>query len=255
MVKISGVIITFNEEKKIEQCLKSLFTVCDEIVVLDSLSTDKTEEICSRYAVRFVKQKFLGYIEQKNHALTFASNNLVLSLDADECLSETLQKSIEQIKKNHTASAYSMNRLTRYCDKWIYHSGWYPDVKIRLFDKTKAQWGGTNPHDKIILSEKTSVQHLKGDLLHYSIDSIEQHIQQATKFGIIAAKSKFSKGQSSNRFKTLLHTAGRFLKTYILKAGFLDGYYGWLIAKYSAKSVYLRYSLLEHRNHEKLKSL
>lgn len=255
MVKISGVIITFNEEKKIEQCLKSLLTVCDEIVVLDSLSTDKTEEICSRYAVKFVKQKFLGYIEQKNHALNFASNNLVLSLDADECLSETLQKSIEQIKNNHTASAYSMNRLTRYCDKWIYHSGWYPDVKIRLFDKTKAQWGGTNPHDKIILSEKTTVQHLKGDLLHYSIDSIEQHMQQATKFGIIAAKSKFSKGQSSNRFKTLLHTAGRFLKTYILKAGFLDGYYGWLIAKYSAKSVYLRYSLLEHRNHEKLKSL
>ena len=255
MVKISGVIITFNEEKKIEQCLKSLLPVCDEIVVLDSLSTDKTEEICSRYEVRFIKQKFLGYIEQKNHALTFASNNLVLSLDADECLSESLQKSIEQIKNNQTTTAYSMNRLTRYCDKWIYHSGWYPDVKVRLFDKTKAQWGGTNPHDKIILSERTSVQHLKGDLLHYSIDSIEQHIQQATKFGIIAAKAKFAKGQSSNRFKTLLHTSGRFLKTYILKAGFLDGYYGWLIAKYSAKSVYLRYSLLEPRNHEKLNSL
>lgn len=141
MTAISGVIITFNEEKKIEQCLKSILPVVDEIVVLDSLSTDRTEEICAAYGVRFVRQKFLGYIEQKNHALLLATHNLVLSLDADECLSEELAKSILEIKQQNTHDGYTMNRLTRYCDKWIHHSGWYPDTKLRLFDKTKGAWG------------------------------------------------------------------------------------------------------------------
>lgn len=253
MTAISGVIITFNEEKKIEQCLKSILPVVDEIVVLDSLSTDRTEEICAAYGVRFVKQKFLGYIEQKNHALSLATHHLVLSLDADECLSDELAKSILEIKQNHTHDGYTMNRLTRYCDKWIRHSGWYPDTKLRLFDKTKGAWGGTNPHDKIIMQNGCKTKHLRGDLLHYSIDSIEQHEEQATKFAIISAKAKYHRNETSNRMKTLLHAAVRFLKTYIVKAGFLDGYYGWLIAKYSAKSVYLRYSLLEKRNFSKLK--
>jgi glycosyltransferase involved in cell wall biosynthesis len=255
MTHISGVVITFNEEKKIANCLKSLLPVCDEIIVLDSLSTDGTEDICKNLGVRFIQQPFLGYIEQKNYALSFATNNMVLSLDADECLSEALQQSILAVKRNMDADGYTMNRLTRYCDKWIYHCGWYPDIKLRLFNKTKAHWGGTNPHDKIMMAAGSKQLHLKGDILHYSIDSVEQHVQQATRFSIISAKAKYQKGETSNRLKTLLHALGRFFKTFFLKAGFLDGYYGWLIAKHSAQGVYLRYSLLEPRNHQKLHSL
>ncbi|MBS1764460.1 MAG: glycosyltransferase family 2 protein [Bacteroidetes bacterium] len=252
MTAISGVIITFNEEKKIEQCLKSILPVVDEIVVLDSLSTDRTEEICAKYGVRFIKQKFLGYIEQKNHALSLATHNLVLSLDADECLSDELAQSILAVKQNHTHDGYTMNRLTRYIDKWIYHSGWYPDTKLRLFDKTKGMWGGTNPHDKIVMQQGCTIKPLNGDLLHYSYDSLQQHREQARRFAIIGASAKFKRNESSTFLKTLLHAAGCFFKTYIIKAGFLDGYYGWIIAVYSTRSVYMRYSLLEKRNLSKL---
>ena len=149
-MNLSVVIITFNEEKNIERCLKSVAPIADEIVVVDSLSTDTTKDLCSKYNVRFISQAFLGYIEQKNFALQQASNNDVLSLDADEELSDELCRSIRSAKENNFPfDAYSMNRCSSFCGKWIKHGSWYPDKKTRLLDKTKGKWAGINPHDKL----------------------------------------------------------------------------------------------------------
>ena len=141
-VKLSVVIITKNEDKNIGRCIESVQNIADEIVVIDSFSTDKTEEICKKHQVVFIKHAFEGHIEQKNFALTCAKYKHVLSLDADEALSEELQKSIVQAKADFSKDGYFLNRMTNYCGKWIKHSGWYPDRKLRLFDKTKGQWGG-----------------------------------------------------------------------------------------------------------------
>ena len=147
MTPISVVIITLNEEKNIGRCIVSVLDIADEIVVLDSLSTDKTKEICLNYPVKFFEQPFLGYIEQKNKALEFSTYPHVLSLDADEEISAELKKSIQKVKENGVGDGYYFNRLTNYCGKWIKHTDWYPDQKLRLFDKRKGQWSGTNPHD------------------------------------------------------------------------------------------------------------
>ena len=138
MPEISVVIITFNEEKNIGRCLESVKKVADEIVVLDSFSTDKTEQICATFGVKFFRHVFDGHIEQKNRAITYAAFPLVFSIDADEVLSETLIASILEVKKNNTKDGWYMNRLTNYCGKWIRHSGWYPDRKLRLFNSHKG---------------------------------------------------------------------------------------------------------------------
>ena len=161
MIKLSVVIIAFNEEKNIERCLKSVLNIADEIVVIDSGSTDRTVELSKTYNAIIVTQDFLGHIEQKNFALTHAKYDFCLSLDADEALSKELEKSIIQVKEQDIVSAYSMNRLTNYCGKWIKHCGWYPDVKLRLWNKNEGQWSGTNPHDKFVMNDGAKVQHIK----------------------------------------------------------------------------------------------
>jgi len=174
MIKLSAVIITFNEERNIGRCLESLRGVVDDIVVVDSFSTDKTEAICLEHGARFVKHAFAGHIEQKNWAITQALYPHVLSLDADEALSDVLKQSILNAKANFNKQGYYMNRLTNYCGQWIRHSDWYPDRKLRLWDARKGSWGGTNPHDKysLLAGDKES-DWLKGDLLHYSYYTVE----------------------------------------------------------------------------------
>lgn len=141
-IKLSAVIITYNEEDNIERCLESLEKTADEILVVDSFSSDRTAEICKSKGVEFIQHSFEGHIEQKNYALSRASNDYVLSLDADEALSDKLIQSIRAAKQNWSTNGYSVNRLTNYCGKWIRHCGWYPDKKIRLWDKRKGTWGG-----------------------------------------------------------------------------------------------------------------
>ena len=163
-VELSAVIITFNEERNIRRCIESVLEVVDEIVVVDSFSTDKTKTICQEYNVRFIEHPFEGYIEQKNWAKSQATHNCILSLDADEALDGRLKESILKIKSDWKY-AYKMNRLTNYCGKWIHHSGWYPDTKLRLFDRREGDWGGINPHDKFIVKNSEKVKHLEGDIL------------------------------------------------------------------------------------------
>jgi glycosyltransferase involved in cell wall biosynthesis len=243
MAKLSATIITFNEEKKIGRCLQSLKGVVDEIVVVDSLSTDKTKEICNSFQVVFIENPFPGYIEQKNFALSKATHNHVLSLDADEYLSEELANSIlKEKEKNFPSDGYTMNRYNFYCGKWVRHGTYYPDRKLRLLNTQKGKWGGQNPHDKIIMQEGASLQQLKGDLCHYTYQSIEEHNKQTDRFSTIAAKALFDKGKSGSYIKLLVNPAWAFLKGYIIKLGFLDGFAGYMIARFTAIQSFLKNS-------------
>jgi len=244
MTPVSAVIITFNEEKNIGRCLDSLDGVVDDVVVVDSYSTDATEEICKAKGVRFVQHPFEGYIEQKNFALTQAEFPHVLSLDADEALSEELMESVLEAKKNWAKDGYEMNRLTNYCGKWIRHTGWYPDRKLRLFDKRKARWAGRNPHDRCELDAGSTTGRLHGDLLHYSFYTIDQHIDTVNKFSSIKAQVMFEQGKKPTPLNFIVNPAFRFFRDFILKGGFRDGFYGYLIARNSAHGIFLKYAKL-----------
>lgn len=246
-VKLSGVVITFNEEINIARCLDSLKNVVDEIIVVDSYSTDKTAEICRSYGVNFIQNEFKGHIEQKNFAIQKASYDHVLSLDADEVLSLPLQESILKFKDTDQLNgAFQVSRLTSYCGSWIRHCGWYPDRKIRLWDRRQGAWGGVNPHDKVILDASVQLSLLKGDLLHYSYPTIESHVRQLDKFSSIAAVEKFKRGKKVNVLvHIILYPFFIFLKTYFLKGGILDGYYGFIISINNAYYRFLKYIKLK----------
>ncbi len=248
MISVSGVIITFNEEKNIDRCLESLKGVVDEIIVVDSYSTDKTLEICARHGAKVVQHPFEGYREQKNYAVTQASHRYVLSLDADEALSEPLKKSIAKAREDWLADGYEMRRLTNYCGKWIKHCGWYPDIKLRLFDSEKGHWGGENPHDKYLLDDGTSKQLLDGEILHYSFYTIAQHMDTVNKFSTIKAERMHRAGKKVSLLNYFVNPCFRFFRDYFLKLGFRDGFYGFVICKNSAYSVFLKYVKLQALN-------
>ncbi len=252
--KISATIICFNEEDKIGKCLDSLQGVADEIIVVDSFSTDKTKEICLTYSnVQFFENPFEGHIEQKNYALTLCNHEYILSLDADEALSSKLRESILKVKPDLSLDAYKFNRLTAYNDFWVKHCGWYPDTKLRLIKKNTASWQGKNPHDILIPKNQTEVGFLNGDLLHYSYDSITDHVNQTNKFTTIAAKAAYESGTRSGLFKILTRPPLKFLKDYFLKGGFLDGRYGLIICTINALSAFLKYSKIKEL--QELKSI
>ena len=242
MPQISVVIITYNEERNIARCLESVASVADEIVVLDSFSKDRTKEICASYGVKFHEHAFDGHIQQKNRAITYATHPYILSLDADEALDDTLKKSILDAKANWTHDGYYMNRLTNYCGHWVRHCNWYPDTKLRLWDSRKGSWTGINPHDKYELKEgDRNTKHLKGDILHYSYYSVEDHYKQVEYFTNIASKAFVEAGKKAPLYKLLLNPLAKFMDHYVLHLGFLDGKAGYLISKISAYATYLKY--------------
>ena len=252
MTKLSVVIITFNEEKNIARCLGSIESIADDIVVVDSFSTDQTKQICSQFKVRFIQHKFEGHIEQKNWALKQVKYPHVLSLDADEALTEPLQTAVKSIKKNWTADGYTMNRLTNYCGQWIKHCGWYPDKKLRLWDSRLGTWGGTNPHDQVNMKKGTRITHLKHDILHYSFYTMDQHLKQIDFFTDISAKAAYIQGEHSSNFKIVYKSIFKFFRDYILKLGFLDGYYGFVVCKNSAYAKKMKYRKLKELNKRKI---
>lgn len=243
--QLSAVIITYNEERNIARCINSVLAVADEIIVVDSFSTDKTEEICNTYKnLTFIKHKFDGHIEQKNYALAQARYDYVLSLDADEELSTQLIEQIKMLKLNFQQDAYRFNRLTNFCGHWVRHCGWYPDKKIRLWNKKKGNWGGENPHDKVIMQDKTAIKNLNHNILHYSFNNIDEHLKQIEYFTTISSKAAFKKQKKSNWVKIYYKTIFKFFRDYFLKLGFLDGKYGFIICKNSAYAKYLKYKKL-----------
>lgn len=251
MNKLSLVLITFNEESNIEKCLQSVINVVDEIIVVDSFSTDNTKIICQKFNVRFFERKWEGYSKAKNFGNEQASSEYILSLDADEVLSENLKNSILKVK-NNLNSAYSFNRLTNYAGKWIKNCGWYPDKKIRIFPKTKARWEGDFVHEVLVLDKDLVVNHLTGDLFHFSFKSIDDHKQRSEKYAELHAKSMLEKGVRFSFIKQLISPLARFIKDYFIKTGFLDGKAGFTICLISAKAVFLKYK--KYRNYKRRNS-
>lgn len=244
MCKLSVAIITFNEESCIESCIQSVSAIADEIIVLDSFSTDKTVELAKGKGAVVFQQKFAGYTEQKQSAVERCNNDYVLALDADEQLSPTLLAAIQSVKKNgFDAEAYVVNRLNFVGKRAVKTCGWYPDKKIRLWDRKKGAWGGQNPHDKVVMQRGVQAVQLDGDLLHFTYATVEDLVKQADKFAHVAAHELKRRNSIYLFFKLVFSAPIRFLKTYILKKGFEDGRLGWLICFHQTREVYLKYFL------------
>lgn len=248
MIKISAVIITFNEERNIKRCLESLKGIADEIVVVDSYSTDRTPEICEMYDVKFIQNPFTDFAAQKNFANSHTNHKFILSLDADESLSKKLRTSILNWKESGNHDAIKINRSNNYCGKWIKYSGWYPDSKYRLFDKTKARWTGEKVHEYLEVDEDAQKGKIEGDILHYSVYTIEQHIATINKYSTLKAEINFEKKKNTSYFKIILGPRIKFFKIFILKGGFRDGWSGYLIAKNSSYSDFLKHAKLRQLN-------
>ena len=245
MLKLSGVIITYNEERNIEKCLKSLVDVVDEIVVVDSFSTDATKSICERFNVRFIEQKFLGYVDQKNFALAQTTFDHVVSLDGDEALSEALQKSILNLKTNWEFGGYYANRYNNFCGQWIKYSDWYPNKKLRVFDKTQAKWVGYKIHETVQLNNpEAATGYLKGDILHYTYQTYQEMDAKTDYFSSISAEAYFDKGKKASVFTLIFNPIWAFIKSYVLRLGFLDGKNGFRICYQTGKITYLKYAKL-----------
>ena len=244
MELLSVVIITYNEEKNIGRCLDSVKDVADEIIVLDSYSTDATVQIAESKGATVYRQKFAGYISQKNKALELATHSYVLSLDADEALDETLRTSILKAKEGFAFRAYKMNRCANYRGSFIRHGSWYPEAKVRLFDRRFLRWGGFDPHDRVIVPSNVAVCPLKGDLLHYICESVDEHKKRNDNFSTIAARSLYRLGKKTNWLKILASPTWSFLYAYLFRAGFLNGYNGLMIAYHQARYHFLKYAKL-----------
>jgi len=243
MPRISAVIITLNEERNIGRCIDSLSGIADEILVIDSGSEDKTAAICDAKGVRFHFNKWEGYLEQKNIGNNLAQNPWILSLDADEALSDELRNAILAIKEDPAADGYEMNRLTNYCGKWIRHCGWYPDRKLRLFHREKFQWGGERIHESLLKTDvNAKTERLQGDLLHYSYYNISEHISQANHFTNLTAELAVDEGKKAYLLKIIFSPVVKFIRDYIIKLGFLDGYYGYIVCRISAQATFMKYS-------------
>ena len=242
MIKLSGVVIAYNEEDKIERCLQSLSSVVDEIVVVDSLSTDDTKSICLKYGVKFIEQQFLGYAQQKNFALQQASHDHIVSLDADEALSEELQRSILQVKSNWKYDGYSCKRLNYFCGQWIKHTTWYPDRKLRVFDRRRAKWKGHLVHENVSLMDTDAkTGYLNGDILHFNYQTYSEFNLQVEKFSSLSAQSYFELGKKASIHKIVLNPLWAFFQSYIVKLGFLDGLNGLIISVQTANIRFLKY--------------
>ncbi len=243
MVKLSVVVITLNEERNLDRCLKSVKEVADEIIVVDSHSTDKTESIALSNGARVVQRSFDGYAEQKNFATEQASNDWILSLDADEELTPELIACIKRVKEHPTFNLYYVPRLTNYCGKWIKHCGWYPDKQGRFYNRSKGSWVTKKVHEYWSLkdtSAKTGLLH--GDLLHYSFSSISDHVKKIEKYSELAAREAVEQGRMAGFVKIRISPKWHFINEYLFKLGFLDGFHGYVICRLSSYATFIKYS-------------
>lgn len=243
-MKITATIITFNEERNVARVIESL-RCCDEILVLDSGSNDRTPEIATKLGARVEEASWHGYAAQKNIATELASHDWILSLDADESLSEALEAEIWQIKKSGPAfDGYTVPRLAQYLGRWILHSGWYPDRKVRLFDRRKAKWIGDFVHESVAVQGR--VGHLQSNLLHFTCNSLSEHLRTMDGYTTLAAQEIVARGKTPGMIELLFDPPWTFLRTYLLKRGFLDGAEGLAIAYMAAFYNFVKYSKARH---------
>ncbi len=248
--KLSAVVITFNEERNIARCIESLLPIADEIVVLDSFSSDNTQTICEKYPVRFVQHAWQGYAASKNYANSLVMHDFIFSVDADEAPDEKLQQAILREKQTGFRGRYAVNRLTNYCGHWIRHSGWYPDIKTRIFDRRVTHWTGEFVHETLVHTDPADETILEGHLLHYSYYSFRDHRARADKYSALTAQKMHAAGKKASVLKPWLSAIGRFIAMYVIKKGFLDGKMGWKIAQISAASNVYKYRELRRLNRE-----
>lgn len=239
-MKISAAIITYNEERNIARAIESL-RCCDEVVVIDSGSNDRTVELAQNHGARVVETHWRGYAAQKNFASEACLHDWVLSIDADEALSEALEGEIWQLKKNGPEfDGYTMPRLAQYLGKWILHSGWYPDRKVRLFDRRRAQWVGDYVHESVVV--KGAVGHLETNLLHYTCSSLSEHLKTLDRYTTLAAEQIVSQRKQVGWRNLALDPAWTFFRAYVLQRGFLDGPEGLAIAYMAGIYTFLKYA-------------
>jgi glycosyltransferase involved in cell wall biosynthesis len=239
-MKISATIITANEERNVARAIESL-RCCDEIVVVDSGSTDRTVEIAEKLGARVIDTVWRGYAAQKNFATEQASHDWVLSIDADEALSEALEGEIWQLKKTGPSfDAYTMPRLAQYLGRWILHSGWYPDRKVRLYDRRKACWEGDFVHESVRVTGR--IGHLSANLLHFTCSSLTEHMKTMEAYTTLAAQQFVSLGGKVGYRHLLWNPLWTFFKTYVLQRGFLDGFEGLAIAYMASLYNFLKFA-------------
>jgi glycosyltransferase involved in cell wall biosynthesis len=242
MEKLSVVVITFNEQNNIGKCIDSVAGLADEVIVVDSFSQDHTAQVVREKGARLFQQTFSGYGAQKNTGARHASFNHILFLDADECPDEKLCKSIRAEKEmGFPWEGYSMNRLNNYCGKWIRHGSWYPDKKLRLIDRQKGQWNDLLVHETIEMQPASRIRHLSGNLLHDAYQRIEDQISKNNHYSALSAQLLFSRGSRTGLFKILANPFWAFFSGYVLRLGFLDGYYGFVVAVNIAHLSFLKH--------------
>ena len=239
-MKISATIITLNEERNVARAIESL-RCADEILIVDSGSTDRTMEIAENLGARVVESGWPGYANQKNFAADRASHDWILSIDADESISEGLEAEILELKKRGPRhDAYTMPRMAKYLGRWIRHSGWYPDRKVRLYHRGKATWVGKFVHESVKV--EGGVGHLESNLLHFTCDSLSEHLRTLDRYTTLAAQQLLESGEPFGFARILLSPPWTFFRTYVLKLGFLDGLEGLAIATMAAFYNFVKYA-------------
>jgi glycosyltransferase involved in cell wall biosynthesis len=251
MPTLSAILITRNEEANLEDCLASLDGLATQIVVVDTQSTDRTLAIAQRYgALISSPPDWPGFGPQKNRALDLASEDWVLSLDADERLTSELRAEIKSVLDKPQTDCYAIPRLSWYCGRFMRHSGWTPDYVDRLFKRGSARFSTDLVHERLI--PKGPVLKLKNQVLHYSFMNHTQVQEKMERYSTASAQQAFAKGKTASPLKAILHGAWSFFRTYILRAGFLDGPQGFSLACSNAQGTYLRYMKLWRLNQTKV---
>jgi len=244
MAKISAVIITYNEERNIQRCLEGL-RWADEIVVVDSFSQDRTKEIASSFTDKIFDLEWQGFGKQKEFARTKATCDWVLSIDADEVVSEKLQKEIQDaINRNDSPDGYYIPRLSNFLGRWMRHSGWYPDYVLRLFKKDRARFDDSLVHEKLILEGKAGF--LKNEILHYTDPDITHYLSKMDRYTTLSAQELLAERKNITLFDLLFRPVAIFFKMYLFKSGFLDGWQGFVLACLSSFHVFVKYAKLWH---------
>ncbi len=239
-MRISATIITLNEERNLPRAMESL-RCADEILVVDSGSTDRTVELAGKLGARVVESTWPGYANQKNHAAEQASHDWILSLDADESLSEALEAEIWRLKKSGPQfDAYTMPRMAQYLGRWIRHSGWYPDRKVRLYDRRKATWVGAFVHESVKVRGR--IGHLESNLLHFTCSSLSEHLRTMDSYTTLAAQQMLASGERPTWTRLIFTPPWTFFQTYFLKLGFLDGLEGLAIANMAAFYNFVKFA-------------
>lgn len=242
---VSAVIIAKNEEKKIANAIKSVLWA-DEVVLVDSGSTDRTVDIAARLGVRVIEHQWVGFGPQKQFAADAAENDWILSIDADEVVTPELSQEIRQtLSSGPQHDGYYLPRLAYYYGRPIRHCGWYPDWQLRLFDRRLGKWSGAVIHESVMMPANASVAKLRNDLLHYSIDSFAEHAKMIQeRYAPLSAEQMLKIGKRTNMAKTMFLPAWTFFHSYVVRLGFLDGFAGFAISGFAAYNVFLKHLML-----------